>query len=324
MKAKKTPMKEQTIFSKDPVYGMIGSVPIKKISGVYLLGKQLGKGSFGTAFLATHIASKKVVVVKKSNDKIHLNEFALQEVEGEVNFLKSFASAHGGCNPYIACYYDSFIDRDSLENDKHQTCRLCHTAGDVEDECKLHKVGTYCIVMEYIQGKSLFDLMGKLDEETVWYMAQDLLRGLKDIHCRGVLHNDIKPDNVMFDTLSKQVKFVDFGLSCIKEKRSDKCSGGTAGYIAPEVEDLYEPRFRDERSDVYALGIALAEVVLNEQIDVPKSLKKRREELRFIQVKTTKHVKTHVKMHKLKALLVDMLKNYRQRPYADQLLTKYF
>jgi casein kinase II subunit alpha len=158
--------------------------------------------------------------------------------------------------------------------------------------------------MEYIKGKSLEQLIGKLNEEIVWYFSKDLLKGLNAIHCRGILHNDIKPENIIFDQNSKQIRFIDFGLACFT---GPYCGGGTEGYIAPEIgPDFKEPIIRDERADVYALGISLAECILNDNV-------------------TEKKIKKQVKNKKLKSLLLCMVeKNYKKRPYANQLLKKFF
>jgi serine/threonine protein kinase len=111
-------------------------------------------------------------------------------------------------------------------------------------------------------------------------------------------------ENIMFDVESSEVRFVDFGLACI---RGGKCTGGTSGYIAPEVKDMFYPTIRDERADIYALGLTLAQVILDDT-RINKTV-----------------IRNEIKSKKLQNLLLDMLKtDYKKREFANTLLEKYF
>lgn len=120
------------------------------------------------------------------------------------------------------------------------------------------------IVMEYVDGKSLGRL---LQRETVPVdeavrVAIELLRALDHAHRRGVLHCDVKPDNVLVDQANEQVKLTDFGLANWLHRDSDSrdlVTCGTLPYMAPE-QLATRPRM-DARTDLYAVGATLYHVL---------------------------------------------------------------
>lgn len=100
----------------------------------------------------------------------------------------------------------------------------------------------YFIVLEYMQGADLFDYLQardfKLGEDRVKDIAWQLTLGLKYLHSYGIVHRDLKLENIMMtNTSSKAVpKIVDFGLAKMigpSEKAEEPF--GTLGYVAPEI-----------------------------------------------------------------------------------------
>jgi tetratricopeptide (TPR) repeat protein len=114
------------------------------------------------------------------------------------------------------------------------------------------------LVMEYIEGGSLADRVGEGEPPEPEALARELLTALRHIHSNGVLHRDVKPENVLIDS-DGHARLTDFGIAQPTGATSLTQTGqviGTERYMAPEVRGG-EPA--SERSDLYATGVVLAE-----------------------------------------------------------------
>jgi len=122
---------------------------------------------------------------------------------------------------------------------------------------------TWFIVMEYVDGRTLKDIIraeGALYWSRAAEVAADVAGALAVAHARGIVHRDVKPGNVMLTTEGK-VKVMDFGIaraSAVPSITQTSAVVGTAQYIAPEQAQGLEV---DARTDVYALGCCLYEMV---------------------------------------------------------------
>ena len=125
--------------------------------------------------------------------------------------------------------------------------------------------GTYFIVMEYVEGRSLRDIIRAqrtIPAVQAAGIASEIADGLAFAHLNGVVHRDIKPGNVLI-TPAGQVKVTDFGIAA---NPTDAAAGltqtgavmGTATYFSPEQAQGFTV---DGRTDVYALGVVLYEMV---------------------------------------------------------------
>jgi serine/threonine protein kinase len=123
------------------------------------------------------------------------------------------------------------------------------------------------IAMELMEGGTLRELLrsqGRLTEEAAARLAAEIADGLEAAHLRGVLHRDLKPDNVLLDGMGKP-KLGDFGIARIAAATAITRTGellGTPRYLAPEQ---MTGEVVDERADVYALGVILYEMLTGVQ-----------------------------------------------------------
>ena len=122
--------------------------------------------------------------------------------------------------------------------------------------------GTYFIVMEYVEGETLKDLVrrqGRLGGNEAVRISLQLLAALEFAHRTGIVHRDIKPQNVMLDR-DGNVKVMDFGIARAGDSGMTEAGSilGTAQYLAPE-QAKGQPV--DERSDLYSVGIVLYEML---------------------------------------------------------------
>lgn len=131
--------------------------------------------------------------------------------------------------------------------------------------CRVHDVGEWqgeaFITMEYVAGEDLASLLrriGRLPPDKVLDIARQLGAGLAAAHAHGVLHRDLKPGNILMDP-GGRVRIADFGIAVDKDLAAKAPLAGTAGYLAPELS--IPGRRASERSDLYALGVVLYELV---------------------------------------------------------------
>jgi len=122
-----------------------------------------------------------------------------------------------------------------------------------------------CIVMEWIDGRFLREILtkeGKLSAERATRIATGVCEALEYIHNLGVVHRDLKPENIMVGE-GDSTKLIDFGIAASEGMRRltfSKFSNamGTPDYISPEQ---IKRKHTDGRSDVYALGVILFEML---------------------------------------------------------------
>jgi len=122
--------------------------------------------------------------------------------------------------------------------------------------------GVYFITMEYVEGKSLKDLIvsrGKLPVPVTLTVAKQLCRALEVAHDEGVIHRDIKPQNMVVQS-DGVLKVMDFGIARLAKRKSGVTQAGmvvgTPEYMAPE--QLMGDEI-DARADIYAVGCVLYE-----------------------------------------------------------------
>ena len=120
--------------------------------------------------------------------------------------------------------------------------------------------GLYYIVMEYIDGVNLRDLLadGKMDPKQALAIIPPVCEALEYAHEKGVVHRDIKPENLLLDREGR-IKIADFGIASLVGGEGEK--SGTPPYMAPEQ----TKGVVDQRADIYALGAVLYEMLTGER-----------------------------------------------------------
>jgi serine/threonine-protein kinase len=195
--------------------------------GRYRIVRKLGSGGMADVYLAEDEELGRRVAIKILNDRHATDE---QFVE---RFRREAKNAAGLSHPNIVSIYDR---------------------GEAE--------GTYYIAMEYLDGRSLKELVvarGPLPIADAIACTRDLLAALRFAHRKGVVHRDIKPHNVMADA-DGRLKVTDFGIARAGASQMTETGSiiGTAQYLSPEQA---RGAAVDQRSDLYSVGIVLYELL---------------------------------------------------------------
>jgi len=198
--------------------------------GRYRIMRKLGSGGMADVYLAEDEELGRRVAIKILNDKYAPDE---QFVE---RFRREAKNAAGLSHPNIVSIYDR---------------------GEAE--------GTYYIAMEYLDGRSLKELVvarGPLPIADAIAATRQVLAALRFAHRKGVVHRDIKPHNVMADA-DGRLKVTDFGIARAGVSQMTEAGSiiGTAQYLSPEQA---RGASVDQRSDLYSMGIVLYEMLTGE------------------------------------------------------------
>lgn len=198
--------------------------------GRFLVRERLGKGGMGEVYRAQDTRLKRDVALKRLAPSLAADPTYRRRFQEEAQRASRFSDSH------VAAVYDV-----------------------IEEESET------LLVMEFVEGETLRQrLRQPLSLEQFLLIAIQCADALVAAHDRGIVHCDIKPENIML-TSSGQVKILDFGVAKYLP-RSDQSStldrsgtvGGTPAYMAPEV--LLEKR-ADGRADIFSLSIVLYEAL---------------------------------------------------------------
>ncbi|GJN25801.1 hypothetical protein PR202_gb13678 [Eleusine coracana subsp. coracana] len=125
---------------------------------------------------------------------------------------------------------------------------------------------TYLLVLEYLPNGSLQDIINeerRVEWPFCYRVIQEIAQGVHYLHEQRVIHSDLKPDNIRFDTRMNPV-ITDFGISTILPPDDDEIildrRNGTIGYMAPEMFIDYR---LSKKADVFAFGICLLKTIMS-------------------------------------------------------------
>ena len=196
--------------------------------GAYTLEKQISEGGMATIYLARHALLKRPTAIKVLKKRIATDEF-IHRFEREVQLASQLM------HPNTVEIYDFGRTRE----------------------------GQPYYVMEYLDGVTLDELVaetGALPPGRAVHVLRQVAAALREAHMRGLVHRDVKPDNVMLCRRGEDdvVKLLDFGLVKNLERAPTRDITkqlrvlGTPRYMAPER--IVNPADVDARSDIYAWG----------------------------------------------------------------------
>ncbi len=207
-----------------------GGPVMKTRVGHYEIVSELGRGGMGVVYKGYEPALTRYVAIKELSPALAHDAMLVER------FLREARSMASLNDPHIIQIY--FIGQ---ENEQP------------------------FFVMEFVDGESLSGLLkreGRLTVGDAMKILHQSAQGLSVAHDRGVIHRDIKPANLMLSQRG-QVKIADFGIALANHDFNSKLTGtgefvGTPGYLSPEV---CLGKAVDQRSDIFALGIVLFEML---------------------------------------------------------------
>jgi non-specific serine/threonine protein kinase len=200
---------------------------IGKIISHYKVLDKLGEGGMGVVYKAQDTKLDRIVALK------FLPKHLLSDEDAKTRFVHEAKAASALNHTNITTIYE--ID-------------------EVEGEC--------FICMEYVEGKSIKKLIKEktLPIEEILKITIQIAEGLNVAHKKGIVHRDIKSDNIML-TDEGSVKIMDFGLAKLKGVTKLTKTGATLGtlqYMSPEQAQGMEV---DQRSDIFSFGVVLYEMI---------------------------------------------------------------
>lgn len=202
----------------------------------YKVYDRLGMGGAATVYLARDTDSGKMVVVKVMHNNL-VDEQFISRFKREIDLLKQID------NPHVIHLYDW---------------------GLREQHAGLGQEISY-LVAEYIEGHTLADIVdarGPLDEQNALGIARQVALALEDIHGRGIVHRDVKSQNIMI-TADNRAVLIDFGIAKSPDHTTLTASSffaGTLYYAAPE--QILAAHDVDQRADIYSLGVVTYEMLM--------------------------------------------------------------
>jgi serine/threonine protein kinase len=207
--------------------------PVKELSlgatfsGRYYIIRELGRGGMGKVYEALDKDLEEKVALKLISPDIAGDERMIQRFRNELKFARKIVHKN--------------------------VCRMF----DLNKDGEIHY-----ITMEYVPGedlKSTLCRIGPLSLRKALDIGRQICEGLAEAHRHGVIHRDLKPQNIMIDNQGN-VRIMDFGIARSLETKGVTEEGrvvGTMEYMSPEQ---VEGRKADERSDIYSVGVILYEM----------------------------------------------------------------
>ena len=201
------------------------------LDGRYQIRSRIARGGMATVYLATDLRLERRVAIKVMHG--HLAD----DSQFKQRFIQEARSAARLAHPNVVNVFDQGQDADSAY-----------------------------LVMEYLPGITLRDLLveyGSLTSQQTIDITEAVLSGLAAAHKAGIVHRDLKPENVLLAD-DGRIKIGDFGLA--RAASANTATGaallGTIAYLSPE---LVTRGVADTRSDIYAVGIMMFEMLTGEQ-----------------------------------------------------------
>jgi len=202
------------------------------LDGRYRVGSWIARGGMATVYMGVDTKLDRTVALKIAHAELAGDQEFVRRFMGEARSVARLSS------PNVVAVYDQGSDG-----------------------------GLLYLVMEYVPGRTLRELLrerGRLGPREALDIINGVLTGLAAAHQGGIIHRDVKPENVLLGE-GNTVKVADFGLARAASGVSHTRTGmliGTAAYLAPEQ---VSRSISDARTDVYAAGVMLFEMLTGAQ-----------------------------------------------------------
>ena len=136
------------------------------------------------------------------------------------------------------------------------------------------------ILMEYVDGRNLNDFLAENPSKNERIkVAEQIISAIAHVHLSNIIHNDIKPENILVTRVNGDAKLIDFGLSDNDAFYVNKHLGGTPRYASPEL--LAQESEIDSRSDIYSLGMILRDLFGNKYSGITERCMQKDKALRY-------------------------------------------
>lgn len=210
---------------------------LRGLTNRYRLRKEVGRGGFGRVYLAHDLWKGEEVAVK-----VFLNN----QPRENLHPLREATMLRWAKDPLFPTFEAVY---QVLESEFEEL-------GLMEEE----GIMCFALVTEYLPGGELFAFLGRhgpLPEECAQAVMRQVFEGLRQLHNRGVMHRDIKTENILLAGDGNKVKLVDFGLACPEwDTQAATARVGSVGCLAPEV--LCQPAPpQSTKVDIFSAGILM-------------------------------------------------------------------
>ncbi|HEV3468744.1 MAG TPA: protein kinase [Pyrinomonadaceae bacterium] len=215
----------------DPLVGQV-------LAGKYRIDEKIDEGGMGCVYRATHVLMEKTVAVKVLHPALAADEKIVARFTREARAASRISHPH------------AIVVTDFGESEQ----------------------GVVYLVMEYLRGRTLKDIIrseGPMSLERVAEIVRQVGGALEAAHEQGVVHRDLKSDNIMLEETSggDWAKVLDFGIAKVQEETGKTDPGltapnliiGTPQYMSPE--QCGQAADIDQRSDIYSFGVILYEML---------------------------------------------------------------
>ena len=186
----------------------------------------LGKGSYSKVEMANHIILNKKVALKVMTLSKIKDPYVMKNLQREASIMSRLS------HPHVVALYEVCSSKDF-----------------------------FCLALDFFPGGNLCDLVqdnpnGKLEEEQARIYFKQLVEGMDYIHSKGIIHRDIKLENILLNKEKTDLVIGDFGLSNFWHpgaKLQTRC--GSAEYAAPEIFD--KTKIYNQAVDIWSLGMGI-------------------------------------------------------------------